>query len=78
MSDLTKGDTLRDKRESIDFSGQYYSLEVSIRHSEKLLQPWYKRKPVQDVIFSPGGITCGNSVTTCQTYVLKRNPVQHD
>ena len=26
-------DTLRDKRESIDFSGQYYSLEASIRHS---------------------------------------------
>ena len=55
MSNLTKGDTLGDKRESIVFSGQYYSLEASIRHSGKLLQPWYKRKPVQDVIFSPGG-----------------------
>ena len=31
MSDLTMGDTLWDKRESIDFSGQYYSLEASIR-----------------------------------------------
>ena len=60
MSNLTKGDTLWDKRESIDFSGQYYSLEASIRHPGKSLQPWYKRKPVQDVIFSPGGITCGN------------------
>ena len=54
MSNLTKGDTLWDDSKSIDFSGQY-SLEASIRHSGKSLQPWYKRKPVQDVLFSPGG-----------------------
>ena len=71
MSDLTKGDTLWDKRESIDFSGQYYSLEASIRHSGKSLQPWYKRKPVQDVLFSPGGITYVHSY---QTYVFKEKP----
>ena len=71
MSDLTKGDTLGDKRESIDFSGQYYSLEASIRHSGKLLQPWYKRKPVQDMLFSPGGIT---NVHSYQTYVFKEKP----
>ena len=71
MSDLTKGDTLWDKKESIDFSGQYYSLEASIRHSGKSLQPWYTRKPVQDVLFSPGGITY---IHPYQTYVFKEKP----
>ena len=76
MSDLTMGDTLWDKRESIDFSGQHYSLEASIRHSGKSLQPWYKRKPVQDMIFSPGGVI--TVYIHIKPMFLKKNPVQHD
>ena len=39
----TKGDTLWDKRESIDFSGQYYSLWASIRHNSK-----FRRKYINE------------------------------